>query len=130
MTQEEMEELERARTEVEEMVSSEQWAEEVAREMEYEVRGEEDSERTAQAAAGPSTCAYESKTTESQESEEESMRTDQQSLTDRLRTTIKDSLAIVGSTNDSRRSCHTFGYRPKFSVAWEPLAVGDRASVA
>ena len=49
--------------------------------MEYEVRGEEDSERTAQATAGPSTYAHESKTTESQEGEEESVRTDQQGAT-------------------------------------------------
>ena len=76
-----MEEVERARTEVEEVVSSEQWAEEVAREMEYEVGGEEDSEHTAQATAGPSTHAHESKATESHESEEGSVRTDQHGAT-------------------------------------------------
>ena len=41
MTQEELEEVGRARTEMEEVVSSEQWAEEVAREMEDGVGGEE-----------------------------------------------------------------------------------------
>ena len=94
MTQEEMEELERVRTEVEEMVSSEQWAEEVAREMEHEIRGEEGSERTAQAAAGPSTCAHESRTTEAQESEEESMRTDQQSLTQQAEMTHDEDMVV------------------------------------
>jgi len=81
MTQEEMEGVERGRTEVEVVVSSEQWAEEVAREMGYEAGGEEGSERTAQATVGPSTHEHESRTTESQVSEEESVRTDQHGAT-------------------------------------------------
>ena len=81
MTQEEMEGVERDRTEVEVVVSSEQWAEEVAREMGYEAGGEEGSERTAQATVGPSTHEHESRTTESQVSEEESVRTDQHGAT-------------------------------------------------
>ena len=94
MTQEEMEELERARIEAEEMVSSEQWAEEVAREMEHEIRGEEDAERTAQAAAGPSTCAHESRTTETQESEEESMRTDQHGATQQAEMAYEEEMVV------------------------------------
>ena len=48
MTREEIEEVERDRTEVEEVVSSEQWAEEVAHEMEYEGGSETAQESSMQ----------------------------------------------------------------------------------
>ena len=96
MTQEEMEEVGRARTGMEEVVSSEQWAEEVAREMEDEVGGEESSKHIAQAAAGPSTQTHESMTIQSQESEGESVRTDQHVTTQQTELTHEGGIAAGG----------------------------------
>ena len=76
-------------------VSSEQWAEEVAREMEDEVGGEESSERIAQAAAGPSTQAHERMTIQLQESEEGSVRTDQHVTTQQTDVTHEEGTVAV-----------------------------------
>ena len=58
--------------------------------MEDGVGGEESSEHIAQAAAGPSTQAHESRTIESQESEEERVRTDQHNVTQQTDLTHDD----------------------------------------
>ena len=104
MTREEMEEAERVRLEREEVVSGEQWAEEAAREMEHEVGGEGDTEYTAQAVAGPSENTHASETTESQVSEEGSIRSDQHGTTQHTDTThVEDTVAGGGALQQAEQ---------------------------
>ena len=134
MTQEELEEVGRARTGMEEVVSSEQWAEEVAREMEDEVGGEESSKHIAQAAAGPSTQTHESMTIQLQESEEESVRTDQHVTTQQTELTHEGGMVAGGDAPQHAEQREEVGEQeahtpqPLHTPTTEPDAAGQESS--